>query len=113
MIFYKNIKKLSNTKALSLYPKLKEKVQLCDDKLLTAVEIAIAGNVIDYAAKNTLNIEKEIEKLFTNEFVHINKNYLLIMMLLGPILDKAKRILYLADNAGEVVFDRVLIERIS
>ncbi len=108
---YKNIKKESNRKALALYPRLKEKVQASEDKLLTAVEIAIAGNVIDYAAKNSLNIEEEIEKLFTYEFFHINKT-VFDYKNFKQDLDKAKQILYLADNAGEVVFDRVFIEEI-
>ncbi|MCK5216025.1 MAG: DUF89 family protein, partial [Candidatus Omnitrophica bacterium] len=67
---YRSIKKESNRKALALYPRLKEKVQSSEDRFLTAVEIAIAGNVIDYAAKNTLNIEDEIEKIFTDDFAH-------------------------------------------
>ena len=108
---YRNIKKQSNRKALDLYPRLKEKVQSSDDNLLTAVEIAIAGNVIDYAAKNSLNIEEEIKKLFTNEFADINKTVFDYDDFKADI-DKAERILYLADNAGEVVFDRVLIEEI-
>jgi len=108
---YKSIKKKSNEMALALYPKLKEKVRRSDDKLLTAVEIAIAGNVIDYAAKNSLNIEEEIEKLFADEFSHIGKNVFDYTHFKNDLM-KAKNILYLADNAGEVVFDRVLIEEI-
>jgi len=109
---YLSIKKESNRKALELYPRLKEKVHSSQDSLLTAVEIAIAGNVIDYAAKNSLNIEEEIEKLFTNEFAHINKT-VFDYDDFKVDLNKAKQILYLADNAGEVVFDRVLIEELS
>lgn len=108
---YINIKKESNRKALELYPKLKEKVAFSKDRLLTAVEIAISGNVIDYGAKNTLNIEDEIEKLFTNDFMHINKTIFDYEHFKRDLF-KAKRILYLADNAGEVVFDRVLMEEI-
>ena len=108
---YASIKKESNRKALALYPRLKAKVHSAQDPLLTAVEIAIAGNVIDYAAKNTLNIEDEIEKLFTHEFSHINKTIFDYDHFRSD-LDKAGLILYLADNAGEVLFDRVLIEEI-
>ena len=107
--FYKHIKKQSNQKALALYPKLKEKVQSSDNPFLTALEIAIAGNVIDYAAKNTLNIEDEIRKLFSNEFSHISKSIFDYDDFRADF-DKARRILYLADNAGEVLFDRIFIE---
>ena len=106
---YGTIKKESNRKALELYPRLKEKVSESTDKLLTAVEIAIAGNVIDYAAKNSLNIEAEIDKLFTNDFSHINKTIFDYEYFKDDLM-KASRILYLADNAGEILFDRVLIE---
>jgi len=109
--FYKQIKEKSNQMALSLYPKLKEKVRHSQDRLLTAVEIAIAGNVIDYAAKNTLNIEEEIEKLFRKEFSEMGKT-IFHYESFQEELNKARKILYLADNAGEVAFDRVLIEEI-
>jgi hypothetical protein len=108
---YKNIKKQSNHNALELYPRLKEKVRNAEDPFLTAVEIAIAGNVIDYAAKNTLNIEQEIDKLFTDEFAHLKRTVFDYVDFRAD-LDHARQILYLADNAGEVVFDRVLIEEI-
>ena len=106
---YKQIKENSNKMALALYPKLKEKVEKSGDRLLTAVEIAIAGNVIDYGAKNSLNIEKEIEKLFRQEFYDAGKTVFQYDDFVKD-LNAAKRVLYLGDNAGEVVFDRVLIE---
>ena len=59
---YREVKDRFNEVALKLYPELKEKVERSDDRLLAAVEIAIVGNVIDYGAKNSLNIDKEIEK---------------------------------------------------
>jgi len=106
---YKEIKEKSNAKAMSLYPKLKEKVDFFEDKLLTAVELAIAGNIIDYAAKNTFKIEEEIEKLFTHEFYCLNKTVFEYESFKNDLM-RASRVLYLADNAGEIVFDRVLIE---
>ena len=106
---YQKIKEESNRRALELYPRLKENVRNAQDRLLTAVEIAIAGNVIDYGAKNTLDIEQEIEKLFNEEFYHVGKT-IFEYKEFAKDLHAAKRVLYLADNAGEVVFDRVLIE---
>jgi len=106
---YKQIKENSNKMALELYPKLKKKVSESNDSLLAAVEIAIAGNVIDYGAKSTLDIDKEIEQLFREKFYDAGKT---IFEYEGFVKDlkKTKQVLYLADNAGEVVFDRVLIE---
>ncbi len=109
--FYEKIKKQSNEKALKLYPRLKEKVKNSKDRLLTAVEIAIAGNVIDYASKNSLHIENEIERLFISEFSQTEKT-LFDYEDFKKDLNKVKTILYIGDNAGEIVFDRVLIEEI-
>jgi len=106
---YKRIKEASNEMALGIYPQLKEKVENSGDRLLAAVEVAIAGNVIDYGAKNSLDIDREIEMLFRKEFDDIGKKVFQYDDFKKD-LDTAKKVLYLADNAGEVVFDRVLIE---
>ena len=106
---YKQIKENSNKMALDLYPRLKEKVEKASDRLLMAVEIAIAGNVIDYGAKNSLDIDEEIKKLFSQEYYDAGKTIFQYEDFRED-LNAAKQVLYLADNAGEVVFDRVLIE---
>ncbi|MBD3378970.1 MAG: DUF89 family protein, partial [Candidatus Omnitrophica bacterium] len=111
---YREIKEKSNRMALRIYPGLKEKVAGSRDPLLTAVELAVAGNIIDYGVKNTLNVEEEIEKILKREIDTIKKedsrffNY----GLFREKMEGSKDILYLADNAGEAVFDRVLIEEI-
>lgn len=112
---FKEIKKKSNRLALSLYPRLKEKVQRSQDRLLTAIELAIAGNIIDYGVKHTFNIEREIEKIFKEEgkIIRNESKNLFNYPSFKKALKKAKRILYLADNAGEIVFDRVLMEELS
>ena len=102
---FKSIKERSNRWAMELYPRLKEKVTRSKDRLLTAIEIAIAGNVIDYAIKNTLNIEEEIQKLFEEDFAQGCKG-LFEYEDFRKELDAAKTVLYLADNAGEIALDR-------
>ncbi len=108
---YKKVKDQSNRRAMELYPMLKEKVARSKDRLLTAVELAIAGNVIDYAAKNNLNVEHEIQTILAGSFTAEQKS-VFEYDLFREELAEAKTILYLADNAGEIVFDRVLIEEI-
>lgn len=104
---FKSLKQKSNQLALKLYPELKKRVENSPDKILTAVRIAIAGNVIDYGVPNSFQLEEEIEKTFEQEF------YIFDYEDFKAALKKADRILYLADNAGEVVFDRILIETIK
>ena len=93
---FREIKKKSNKLALGIYPEMKKRVRKSKDKLLTATEIAIAGNIIDYGVKSSLNIEKEIDKLFKQDFRKADK-----------------KILYIGDNTGEIVFDRILVEELS
>ncbi len=109
---FKEIKDKSNRFALALYPDLKKRIEDSDDRLLTAVELAIAGNIIDYGLKNSLEIEKEIEEFLNQDFNFNSKNNKVRFDYqdFKHALDRIDSILYLADNAGEVVFDRLLIE---
>lgn len=111
---YKEIKKRSNNLALSLYPRLKEKIESSDDKLLAAVELAIAGNVIDYGVKNSLDIDKEIEKILAKDFAGYRKGSKCNFdyQKFKDALNNAGSVLYLGDNAGEIVFDKLLIEEL-
>ena len=109
---FKEVKEKSNQLALKHFPKLKKRVNASTDRLLTAVELAIVGNVIDYGVKNSLDIKKETDRIFNEDAELIGKENKTIFdyhefrrSVLG-----AKNILYLGDNAGEVVFDRILIE---
>lgn len=108
---YKKVKDQSNRRAMELYPQLKVRVAQAGDPLLTALELAIAGNVIDYAAKNNLDIEKEIQTILTGSFGD-EKKKVFEYDIFRKELAEAKTILYLADNAGEILFDRVLIEEL-
>nr|AEI30596.1 protein of unknown function DUF89 [uncultured microorganism] len=110
---YKDIKKKSNRLALKLLGKLKNKVGRSQDKLLTALELAIAGNIIDFGVKNNLNVKTELKNILAQENKSIHKKSIFHYPELRRALKGAKKILYLADNAGEVVFDRVLIEEIK
>lgn len=104
---FKEIKNESTQKALSLYPLLKEEVEKSDDRLLTAIRIAIAGNVIDFGANKPFDIEEEIDEGLKKDFAICDYNKF------REHLDKADEILYLGDNAGETVFDKVLIEEMK
>jgi len=112
---FKEIKESSNKMALSLYPELKQEINSSEDRLLTAVKLSIAGNVIDYGVNNSLNVEEEINKIFNKDFRSDNKNNKTVFRYqeFKEILSKVNHVIYLADNAGEVVFDRLLIEELT
>jgi uncharacterized protein with ATP-grasp and redox domains len=104
---YSEIKKESTQKALSLYPYLKSRVEKASDRLLTAIRIAGAGNVIDFGVYGNFDLSREVDQVLEKDFVVFEYTKF------KHGLDKAREILYLGDNAGECVFDRILIEEIK
>ena len=104
---YKEIKSESTKKALSMYPSLKSRVEKSNDRLLTAIRVAIAGNIIDFGANRDFDLRKEIEEVIDKDFAICDYGAF------KECLDKAHEILYIGDNAGECVFDRILIEEIK
>jgi len=101
---YKSLKMEYNRIAMEMYPDLKDIVAKSDDRLFTAVKLAIAGNIIDFGADIQFDVEETIEDMLTKKFA-INDYPLFVKS-----LEDSENILYLADNAGEVGFDRILIE---
>lgn len=103
---YKEIKERCTRQALSLYPELKKRVHSSKDRLMSAVRVAIAGNVIDFGANADFDLKSDVKTILSQDFAINNFREFC------EAIDKAKKILYLADNAGETVFDRLLIEEL-
>jgi uncharacterized protein with ATP-grasp and redox domains len=106
---YHLIKMLFNKMVLKLYPKLRKLIIGSEDPLATAVRLAIAGNIIDFGVNSTLqqaDLEKAISECLTTN------SHDMQLKLFQKALTEAEDILYLADNAGEIIFDRLLIEQL-
>jgi uncharacterized protein with ATP-grasp and redox domains len=106
---YSNIKKRFNNLALLLYPELRKQIGDSNDQLETAIRLAIAGNIIDFGVNNSL------EESYVKETIDDSLNGYLDSKQIQDFKDTvnaAEEILYLADNAGEIVFDRLLIEQL-
>jgi uncharacterized protein with ATP-grasp and redox domains len=107
---YREMKKRFNIFALILYPKLKRIVAESLEPLETAVRLAIAGNIIDLGVKSslkTLDVDRTINEVLKVELdMSVFEDF-------KKEVNTAKSILYLADNAGEIVFDRILIEQLG
>jgi len=102
---YREAKAISTKKALALYPQLERLVAQSDDALDMAIRISIAGNIIDFGVWDQIkDLSYAVEKVINQPF-HIDDTNLL-----RKRLTNADHVLFLADNAGETVFDRVLIE---
>jgi len=97
----------ANRAALALYPHLKEVVASSGDPVLTACKLAIAGNSIDLGPNfEWVDMDSIVETAVASPLV-IN-NY----PQFRSSINNSRHILYLGDNAGEIVFDRVLIEEL-
>ncbi len=101
---YRNDKDQSTQQALALYPELKKKVGAASDPLEMAVRIAIAGNIIDLGVADSYDLDATLKRVLTQDFAINN------LAELRSALAQNLSVLYIADNAGETVFDRVLIE---
>jgi hypothetical protein len=103
---YLAVKQESNRLALALLPAWRERLRTAANPRLTAVKMAIAGNVIDFGIKGDLTAEQipaALEKSFAGPFQgDVNEFF--------AAAERASKILFLADNAGELVFDRLLLE---
>lgn len=104
---YRQEKRRSNELAGKLYPGLKRQVKRSADPFTTALRLAIAGNIIDFGCKSRISdeeVHRAIDSAMTDEL-----DGAAVEELRGAVA-RAGDILYLADNAGEIVLDRLLIE---
>ncbi len=101
---FKGIKSRYNQIALKLYPSLKTMVKESEDPLWTSTRLAIAGNVIDFGIFTSVDIEGTINRALNNQLAIDDYEFL------KRAIFSATEILYLTDNAGEIVFDKLLIE---
>jgi damage-control phosphatase, subfamily I len=99
------IKNEQNSKALAIYPIAKELVLKSKDPFLGAIKLAIAGNSIDAMTDVKGEAPEEIVKKWERLEIDIEN-----LNCLKERLKKTRRLVYLGDNCGEIIFDRLLIE---
>lgn len=106
---YQKVKSDFNNVALKLYSKMRHSIIESENALVTAIQLAIAGNIIDFGVFGNLresDLEKAINQSFVAEFKYDQLNFF------QQAVINSKEILYLTDNAGEIFFDRLLIEQL-
>jgi uncharacterized protein with ATP-grasp and redox domains len=104
---YRDYKEQSTQQALQLYPELKKLIEVSDDPLDTAVRLSIAGNIIDVINYDDYDLLKTVERAIQEPLDGSSIEEL------RTALHSARHVLFLADNAGETVFDRLLIETLA
>jgi hypothetical protein len=105
---FKHIKTETNRIAATFLPHVRGLMDAAHDRLGMAVRVAAAGNIIDFGAlaHGSIDIDREIREIESLSFNQYD---------IEPLRNRAshaRRILYLADNAGEIVFDTVLLDEL-
>jgi len=104
---FKASKEESNAVALEYYPFLTDYLQKSTDKLYDALKIAAAGNIIDLGIKKDYDLEASLQYSLKEGFAidHYPK--------FAERLAVSDGVLIIGDNAGEIVFDRLLVEELT
>jgi uncharacterized protein with ATP-grasp and redox domains len=106
---YREIKDASTRLALGLLPGLARRVEASSDPFEAAVRFAVAGNIIDFGAQAHVSDETILQAIEDAVKEPIDTAG---VDALRRAAENAREILYLGDNAGEIVLDRLLIERL-
>lgn len=106
---YAEDKRRDNALALTLIPELRERLARSDDAFRLALRLAIAGNQIDLGPKNFMSVEDVLDAVRSVE----TQPFVGDVQAFQRHAERVSHILYLADNAGEIVVDRLLIEALS
>ena len=105
---YVRIKDESTAFALEMLPFLRHEVQKSEHPFETTIRLIIAGNIIDFGTDHNFNLNS-VHQIIADALkqqidIDAIKN-------LHKSMSEAERILYISDNCGEIVFDRLLIEQ--
>jgi uncharacterized protein with ATP-grasp and redox domains len=104
---YKEVKAHSTAEATKLAPFAQKLLDESSNLFLDATKIAVAGNVIDLASEIRFDLEEEIKKVIHTPFAIDDSSKLL------ESLQNAQKVVYLADNAGEHIFDKLYLQALN
>lgn len=106
---YRDIKKQQNAMALELEDELEALVAKSHEPLVTAIKLAAAGNIIDLGILqlHEINPRDAIARAMETPMAIDHTAHFL------ENLKPCRDFLYLLDNAGEIVFDKVLIRQLQ
>jgi damage-control phosphatase, subfamily I len=104
---YRKEKQEGNRLMLERYDEFREMVRKSGNPFDTALRLAIAGNIIDFGPTNHFDVEGTIEKVLNSTFAIDHSQQL------ENEIKKARTILYLGDNCGEIVLDKLFLETIN
>ncbi|MEA1995886.1 MAG: ARMT1-like domain-containing protein [Campylobacterota bacterium] len=105
---YKKVKQHFTEIAFSYLPQLKKTVKKSKSPIDTAVRLSLAGNVVDFGSQmEQFDVEDAINTSLSTK-ITLDDSKIFI-----EELKKAKNLFFVADNAGEIVFDKLLLQTIK
>lgn len=104
---YAEVKEKNLKSAFKLLPLVKEEINTAEDSLLAALLMSAMGNSIDAGVSLNINIKENIENALADSFAHSDYQSFL------KELKKADELIFIADNTGEAVFDKLLLEKLK
>lgn len=103
---YAELKARTNREALALLPALEALVEASADPLDASLHLAVAGNIIDLGIGHDFDLERDVHALMATPFaVDAVADF-------RAELRPGRTLLFLGDNSGEIVFDRVLVDHL-
>lgn len=104
---YKTIKKKYNKRILGIYSTLKNIVETSNDPIHTALKLSAVGNSMDLGVDTSVNISKYLKNIKDVKFAIDDYT------IFKRMLKQSKKIMLLADNTGEIILDKLLLETIN
>ncbi len=103
---YQALKRQSNEEALRLLPDFQRTVEQAEDRIAVALHVSVAGNIIDLGIGHTYDLRRDVDVILQTPFSIDHTDIFKRELVSG------RRLLMLGDNAGEIIFDRILIEEL-
>jgi len=104
---YKQEKEYYNNLLLSHEKDIRKSIYASDDPFQSALRYAVAGNIIDFGPPGSFDVHETLSAALSKEPAVNHTEQLRVA------LQKASKVLYLADNAGEIVMDKIFIDIIN
>lgn len=104
---FREEKRRFNALAREALPALEQRIGQSADQLRISLQIAAAGNIIDLGLIPEADVEAHLEQVLARGFA-VDDHHLF-----AEAVSTARTLLFVADNAGEIVFDRPLVERLA
>jgi len=106
---YLNLRQQSNALAQGLRHSISRRIKKSVDPLKTAIHYAAAANIIDYGTHHKFDAEQILAASLQKDFSIDHGEQLLSCLRKNT----GCRVLYLADNSGEIVVDGLLVEELQ